>query len=187
MPFSSLSRKEVLAVLTQPCVMARFPEATAEMWSSLADELGIVRGADRGDFHPRYPARDVFSWDQGLRRLAFGALLDQAAATDAAPAPLGGDFCLPGPPIGHADSARLGFALLARSLLADARFAWRHEQPPERTLAEWLAFVRGLVESYLTLSEDEGGQATVAAYLRRLDELGEQRTSPHPHLVPRGG
>jgi len=171
LPFSSLSRKEVLAVLTEPCVMARFPEATPEMWSSLAAELGIVRGVDRGDFHPRYPARDVFSWDQGLRRLALGALLDEAAATDAVPAPLGGDFCLPGPPIGHADSARLGFALLARSLLADARFAWRPEQPPERTLAEWLAFVRGLVESYLTVSEDEGGQATVAAYLRRLDEL----------------
>lgn len=181
LPFTSLSRKDVLAVLTHPCVMARFPEATAETWSSLAAELGIVRGGERGDFHPGYPARDVFSWDQGLRRLALGAFIDGAPGDDVAPVRVGEEAYLPGPPIAPDDQARLGFGLLARSLLADARWAWRAEQPPQRPLADWLAFVRGLIECYVVLDQDDGGgQALVAELLRRLDRLGDSGLGATP-------
>ena len=171
LPFSSMSRKNVLPLLTHPCVMARFPDATPEMWFELAAELGIVRGVDRGDFDPHYPARDLFSWDQGLRRLALGALADASNADAVGPLSVGGQSYLPGPPISTDDSARLGFGLLARSLLADARFAWRRESPPERSLPQWLGFVRGMVESYLVLGDDDAGQAAVGEFLRRLDDL----------------
>jgi exodeoxyribonuclease V gamma subunit len=173
-PFSAFSRKEVLPLLTHPCLMARFPEAAPDMWCALADQLGIVRGADRGDFQASYPGRDLFSWDQGLRRLALGGFADVEMADDAAPLELGGEAYLPGPTIDAGDDARLGFGLLARSLLADARFAWNRDKPPQRPLAEWLAFVRGMVEGYLVLDEDDGaGQALVAELLRRLDGLAD--------------
>jgi exodeoxyribonuclease V gamma subunit len=174
LPFSSLSRKEVLPLLTHPCVMARFPDATPELWRELADQLGIVRGADGDDFHDSYPGRDLFSWDQGLRRLVLGALADGTGPDHGDPVELGGEPYLPGPAIAADDDARLGFGLLARSLLADARFAWSRDRPPERSLGEWLAFVRGTVESYLVLEEDDGpGQAVVAEFLRRLENLAE--------------
>jgi exodeoxyribonuclease V gamma subunit len=174
LPFSSLSRKEVLPLLTHPCLMARFPEATPEMWRALADQLGIIRGADRDDFDAAYLARDVFSWDQGLRRLTLGAFADGASPDGAAPLSVGGECYLPGPPIASDDQARLGFGLLARSLLADVRFAVGRDVPPRRPLGQWLQFLRGMVEGYLVLDEDDGaGQGAVAEFLRRLDDLGD--------------
>ncbi len=174
LPFSSMSRKEVLPLLTHPSVMARFPEATPAMWAELAAGLGIVRGADRGDFDPRYPERDLFSWDQGMRRLALGALVDATEPDALAPIRLGDEWYLPGPPIATDDNPRLGFGLLARSLIADARFAWRRERPPERPLREWLAFIAGMVGSYLALDDDDAsGQTAVAEFLRRLHGLAE--------------
>ena len=174
LPFSSLSRKEVLPLLTHPCLMARFPDATPEMWQELAHQLGIVRGADRGDFHGPYPGRDLFSWDQGLRRLALGAFADPANSDDPSLLELGAESYLPGPPIGADDDARLGFGLLARSLVADARFAWQRQRPPLRPLGQWLAFVRAMVQSYLVVDEDDGaGQAVITELLRRIEELAE--------------
>jgi exodeoxyribonuclease V gamma subunit len=174
LPFSSMSRKEVLPLLTHPSLMARFPEATPAMWAELASRLGIVRGVDRGDFDPHYPERDLFSWDQGLRRLALGALVDAAEPDGLGPLSLGDEAYLPGPPIATDDSTRLGFGLLARSLLADARFAWRRDRSPERPLRQWLDFIAGMVKSYLVLGDDESsGQAAVDDFLRRLHDVAE--------------
>jgi exodeoxyribonuclease V gamma subunit len=174
LPFSSMSRKEVLPLLTHPSVMARFPEATPAMWSGLAARLGIVRGVDRSDFDPHYPERDLFSWDQGLRRLALGAFADAADPDALGPVLLGAECYLPGPPIATDDSTCLGFGLLARSLIADARFAWRRERPPERPLRQWLDFMAGMVESYLVLGDDDAsGRAAVAEFVRRLHDLAD--------------
>lgn len=174
LPFSSMSRKEVLPLLTHPSVMARFPEATPGMWAELAARLGIVRGVDRSDFDAHYPERDLFSWDQGLRRLALGALADAANPEGQGPLSLGDESYLPGPPIATDDSTRLGFGLLARSLLADARFAWRRDRPPERPLRQWLDFIAGMVKGYLVLGDDDAsGQAAVDDFLRRLQDVAE--------------
>ena len=76
LPFSTFTRKEFLPLVTHPCLMARFPKAAPETWRKLAHGLGIVRGADRGDLRGSYVTRDLLTWDQGLRRLALGALCD---------------------------------------------------------------------------------------------------------------
>ena len=174
LPFSAFSRKEFLPLLTHPCLMARFPGATPEDWRALAAELGIVRGADRRDFDPAYLQRDLYSWDQGLRRLALGAVADRQNADAPAPLWLNGQAYLPGPPVGRGDEAALGFGLLARSLIADAALAAGRTGPRERPLGEWLDFLRGLVRAYLVLDEDDGaGQAVVARFLAALDGLGD--------------
>jgi exodeoxyribonuclease V gamma subunit len=173
LPFSALSRRQLLPLLTHPCLMARFPSATSEAWRDLADALGIVRGADRGDFAAAYLDRDLFSWEQGLSRLALGAVTDGAAREPAAPLAFGDDLFLPGPPLDASDDAdRLGFGLLARSLVADAAFASGRGGARERPLPEWLDFLRGMVRTYLVLDEgDQAGQAVVARFLAALDEL----------------
>ena len=181
LPFSTFSRRDFLPLLTHPCLMARFPSATPEGWRALAAALGIVRGADRGDFDPAYLHRDLYSWDQGLARLALGAVVDQANADSSSPLSLGGDSYLPGPPVDSDDEAALGFGLLARSLIADAGLASGRAGPRQRPLGEWLDFLRGLVGSYLVLDEDDGaGQAVVARFLAELDELAETGLGPSP-------
>jgi len=170
LPFSTFTRRDLLPLLTHPCLMARFPKATPEHWRALAQALGIVRGADRHEFAGSYIARDLFSWDQGLRRLALGALVD--TTLDETPIALGGEPYLSGPPLGDDDEASLGFGLLARSLIADAHFASGHGSPAERPLHEWLAFVRDMVQAYLVLDDaDSAGKAVVTAFIAQLEEL----------------
>ncbi|MBN2576009.1 MAG: exodeoxyribonuclease V subunit gamma [Deltaproteobacteria bacterium] len=184
LPFAGLTRKALLPLLAHPCLMARFPGATPAAWHGLADALGIVRGADRGDFSPSYLGRDLYSWDQGLRRLALGAVMDAGPEAAAAPLALGGELYLPGPLVdGNDDDAYLGFGLLSRSLLADAAAAAGRGGPRERPLSEWLEFVRGLLRAYLVLDADDGpGQAVVMRFLAALDAvdspgLGETQVS----------
>ncbi len=176
LPFSTFTRKDFLPLVTHPCLMAKFPRAVPETWRALAGELGIVRGADRGDLAGSYVTRDLFTWDQGLRRLALGAFCDNVDADEVEPLVVAGETYLPGPPIDGADEACLGFGLLVRSLIADARFASGSGKTPECPLGDWLDFIRGMVESYLALDEDDGAGKTVVGHflseLERLSDLG---------------
>ena len=180
LPFTTFTRKEFLPLVTHPCLMARFPKATPEAWRELAHELGIVRGADRGDLEGSYVTRDLFTWDQGLRRLALGALADSTNPDDAEPFVIGGEAVLPGPPIDGAGDESLGFGLLARSLMADARFASGDgKNTPERPLDEWLDFIRGMVTSYLVLDENDGaGKTVVSRFIAGLENLSGLDNQP---------
>ncbi len=75
LPLGEFTRPELLKILAHPAVQARFPEADAESWRSWCVELEVVHGADRDDYHGTYIEGEVFHWDQGLRRLALGALM----------------------------------------------------------------------------------------------------------------
>jgi exodeoxyribonuclease V gamma subunit len=178
LPFSSFTRKDLLPLVTHPCLMARFPKATPESWRELTHELGIVRGADRGDLAGSYVVRDLFTWDQGLRRLALGVFVD---SDEAEPVVLGGEPYLPGPALEGASDESLGFGLLVRSLMADARFASGVGKTPERPLAQWLAFIRGLIESYLVLDRDDvAGRAVTSHFLADLEDLRDTGLGERP-------
>ena len=179
LPFSTFTRKEFLPLVTHPCLMARFPKAAPETWRKLAHGLGIVRGANRGDLRGSYVTRDLFTWDQGLRRLALGALCDTFGPDQTEPVVLAGENYLPGPAIDSVDEECLGFGLLVRSLIADARFASGGDKAPgsplpEFPLDEWLDFIRGLIESYLVLDQDDrAGKAVIAHFLAELAGLSD--------------
>lgn len=174
LPFSTFSRKELLPLLTHPCVMARFPSANATDWRGLPAELGIVRGAERGDFHPAYLPRDLYSWQQGLTRLALGAVADPAAGDQGAAAfALGSETYLPGPSVASDDDGALGFGLLAASLIADARFASGAGGRRERPLPQWLDYLRRMLDTYLVLDEEDPGRGLVARFLAALDDLDD--------------
>jgi exodeoxyribonuclease V gamma subunit len=178
LPTGSFSRSELLPLLTHPSLMARFPEASPSHWLRLCDELGIVHGADHRDHAGTYIDRDLLNWDQGLRRLALGALMAGPRSGDETPVRLGEDHYLPADLPPDAARSALDFALLARSLLADARFAAGHpasdgEGPPaRRPLPEWLELIRSLWSSYLIPADDEE-QALLVRCLAVLDELEE--------------
>jgi exodeoxyribonuclease V gamma subunit len=181
LPFSTFTRKDFLPLVTHPCLMARFPKAAPETWRELTHALGIVRGADRGDLAGSYITRDLFTWDQGLRRMVLGALCDGAGADDADAITLGGEAYLPGPPMDSANEECLGFGLLVRSLIADARFAAGGATTPERPLGDWLDFMRGLVASYVVLDQDDvAGRGVVAQFLAELENLSDTGLGDQP-------
>ncbi len=165
-PLSSFTRRELVPLITHPCVMARFPEADPERWLELVDELGIVRGAEHADLQGTYIERDLFTWDQGLRRLALGAFMTGPASGATRPFDVGAHSYLP---VETADDSSLQFGLLVRSLLSDARWA----RDGERPLGEWLAFMRGLLTTYLIPCDgaEEGLLARCLAELAGLEEL----------------
>jgi exodeoxyribonuclease V gamma subunit len=172
LPFSSFSRKELLPLLTHPCVLGALPEATPEAMRALVSSLGIVLGAERADLADTYLDRDLLTWEQGLKRLALGALADHAGLDSEMPFVLDGESYLPGPPPDGDIDARFG--LLVRSLVSDARFAAGRGSTPERPLPEWLAFIRAMLATYLTLDKDDGaGKSALSAFLAGLDEIEE--------------
>ena len=123
LPLGEFTRPEVLKVLTHPAVCGRFPDADPERWRTWCLDLEVVRGADRDDQAGTYIDREVFHWDQGLRRLALGAFMTGPAPGDDRPFRLEGAEYSPfdQPADALADVARL--LLLVRSLAADVRYA----------------------------------------------------------------
>ena len=67
------TRPEMLKVLTHSAVRAAVSEANTDRWRDWCLELGIVHGADRLDHQGTYIDRELFHWEQGLRRLVLGA------------------------------------------------------------------------------------------------------------------
>lgn len=170
LPGGDLSRREVLDVITHPNVKARFPDADAAAWLALCEALGIARGADRAAFAGTYVDRDIFNWDQGLRRLTLGRFATGPRSGDERPLVLvsarGEEAYLPaevGPDF--RDDAD-GLSLLARSLLADVRFA----REARMSIGDWLRFVHALLDAYLSplSSDDEAARLRVFAALDGL-------------------
>ena len=170
LPGGSLTRREVLDVLTHPNIKARFPDADPTVWLALCDALGIARGADRAAFKDTYVERDVFNWDQGLRRLVLGRFASGprsgADRPVAMPGPSGPEGYLPAElaPDFRDEADALG--LLARSLLGDVRFA----RDARLTLAEWIRFVHALFDAYILPldADDEAARLRVFAALDQL-------------------
>jgi exodeoxyribonuclease V gamma subunit len=130
LPLGTFTRPELLRLLIHPAVVARFPYVDPDDWVEWVDRLGIVHGADRSDHAHTYIERDLYHWDQGIRRLAFGAFMD---ASGKGIVKAGNNRFVPE----EVPSDRLRsagqFAALTRALIAEAR-ALRAET---HTLADW--------------------------------------------------
>jgi exodeoxyribonuclease V gamma subunit len=176
LPFSSFSRKELVPLLTHPSLMARFPEERPADWLRLIDELGIVRGAEQRDLAGSYLDRDLYTWDQGLRRLALGAFMLGERSGEQAAVTLDGNQYLPVETAPDERAGALSLAMLVRSLIADARFAAGIDGAAQRPLREWLAFIRGMLATYLQPIDDaeEGLLGRCRATLDDLDGVGLQ-------------
>jgi len=178
LPLGTFTRRELLPLLTHPAILspARFPGVAPADWIALCEELAIVHGADHRDHAETYIHEDLFNWDQGVRRVALGALMTGPRSGDDAPVRLGERDYLPAEaPAGQTASA-LGFGLLVRSLIEDARFAAGVTGPRLRPLPEWLELIRGFISAYVCPA-DEIGAAGVARTLRALSDLDDVAAS----------
>src|SRR5207302_5454397 len=113
-------------------------------------------------------ARDVHSWDQGLRRLALGAFMTGERSGDLRALPLGDEAYLPLELDRDDQVPAAALAVAARSLIADARFA----QSARLTLPEWSTFLAAWVEAHVGAAgpTQERELAHVLGVLRGLGE-----------------
>lgn len=151
LPFSRFTRPDVLAIATHPAVIGGFPEAAAGDWEEWTSRTAILHGADREDHAGTYIRRDLFSWDQGLRRLALGAFLPGRRAGESRRVVTeGGEYLpeeVPSDGLGSASS----FDLLVRSLVSDARWL----RGSRRTLAGWAELLASYLCTYVTPGSEE--------------------------------
>jgi exodeoxyribonuclease V gamma subunit len=145
LPLGEFTRPELLKILGHRALRARFRDADPDRWRGWCLELEVVRGADRSDHDGTYIDVDLFHWEQALRRLVLGAFMTGPFHGDERWFSMDGSDYLPYevPPDALADAALL--LLLARSLVADARFA----RKATLTLTEWSEFFLRMVGAYL--------------------------------------
>lgn len=168
LPFGRFTRSEVLRVLTHPVVAGRVRGVDPQQWVRGCDALGIFHGADRQDQAGTYLDEDLHNWDQGLRRLALGAVMTGRESDDARAFELGGQAYLPEEHT-EIDEGAAAFGLLARSLLADCRFVRSQSLP----MADWAEILGRMLEVYL-VPQGEGDRVdldTCIASVRALAEV----------------
>jgi exodeoxyribonuclease V gamma subunit len=163
LPLGRFTRPELLGLMVHPAVLARSPDVDRDDWIRWCDQLGIVHGADRDDHRGTYIERDLYNWDQGIRRLALGSFMD----VDADPVRLGGQSYLPAriAPDERRSAAR--FALLARTLLAAARDC--RDRP--RPLAEWARDLDRLVAAHI--APEDGDDRVLTRCRQCIRDLAE--------------
>ena len=168
LPLGRFTRQDLLRLAVHPAVVESLDGVDPKQWLSWCDALGIVHGADRADHEGTYIERDVFNWDQGLRRLALGAFMAGDASGERSPLMLGADAYVPYEvsPSDLGDAAGLG--VLLRSLVSDARFV----RDAVLGLKEWASLLGTLVETYIAPARDADAEV-LAQCLRRIHALGD--------------
>jgi exodeoxyribonuclease V gamma subunit len=152
--------------LTHPAVRERFSEANVDRWRDWCLGLEIVWGADHLDHDGTYIDRELFHWEQGLKRLVLGAFMTGPQSGDDRVYQLGDVEYLPFDQSADAlaDVGRL--LALMRSLVADARFALS----AHLTMTEWAAFFARMVDAYLAADSDSEERA-LSQCLQKIEQL----------------
>lgn len=168
LPFSGFTRQDLLELILHPSVRGALGGIDPADWIRWLDALTVVHGADRADHAGTYIEKDLYNWDQGLKRLMLGTFLSGAKSGHDEPYATGGQLYLPEEvPIDRlASASRL--ITVVRSLVADARFA----RTARLTLPEWSELIGHLVTSYLGRASEED-ERDVARCLSVIHELGQ--------------
>ncbi len=138
LPGGPLGRRDLLKLAMHPTVVRRFPDVDPEDFLTLAEELGIVHGADRRDLAGSYLTEDRVSWDQGLRRLALGAFLSGRRSGEQRPFTLDGEAVVAAELPAALEPAARALAMIVRPLIDFALTARAAPAP----LADHLALLR---------------------------------------------
>jgi exodeoxyribonuclease V gamma subunit len=152
LPTSTMTRRDLLRVMTHPAVLAGYPHVDAEDWVRWTERLGIVHGSDAaahdGTYLEEHPG--LFHWDQGVRRLALGAFMVGERAERGA-ARIGRFEVAPEELRPEHQASAATYALLVRSLCADADWLATVEAP----LATWAEVFARLVDDYLAPRDED--------------------------------
>ncbi|MEO1230695.1 MAG: exodeoxyribonuclease V subunit gamma [Myxococcota bacterium] len=173
LPRSERTRQDVLRVLTHPTVRARHDVGDTDDWLAWTDRLAVLRGQDARAHADTYVEKDLFHWDQGLRRLGLGTYLAGPDLGASDPVQLGGWTFLPTDLAPHERGSAGQLLRLARALLDDARSLER----ATHDFATWAERLRIFFEIYLGADDDEDERDLERLYgtLSDLESLPNQR------------
>lgn len=174
LPTSGMARRDLLRVMTHPAVLAGHPHVDPADWVRWTERLGIAHGADDAAHENTYLEEHPghFHWDQGVRRLALGAFM-MGERSDRGAARLGGALIAPEELRPDQQASAATYALLVRSLCADAAWLGDAMMP----LARWADVLASMVGDYLTPRDQEAQRdlervRSLLAGLVRLDVDG---------------
>jgi exodeoxyribonuclease V gamma subunit len=181
LPLGALTRAELTAVLLHPAILGGVAGADGDAWLAWIDRLGMVRGADRADLAATYVDQDVFNWDQGLKRLALGAVMEGEKSGQLGAVAIGADRYLPEELTADDAIAAAGLIRLVRRLIAAAR-----EARTPRPLLGWARYADRLVDELVHADgdADEHALARCRAAIRDLGDL-DLDGEPVPWVVAR--
>ncbi len=168
LPGSDLTRKGLERVLLHPNVRARVGEYSPERWAQWIDSLHIIQGADLQDLSHTYLEKDRYSWEQGCRRLALGAFMQDTDSVE-----FHAQEYLPQEYSVQDQSSAGRLIKLVRALISDARFAQQM-----RPLRDQLRLIRAMLSSYIA-PRSAMEQDTLHRFTRALLDV-EQRASDQP-------
>jgi exodeoxyribonuclease V gamma subunit len=175
LPTSRYSRQDLLRLLLHPAIAANKTDVDTAEWARWLDALAVVHGADKSDHQGTYIEKDLYNWDQGMRRLVLGTLMSGERSGDDRPFELGGEKYLPleCAPDRLASISRL--VVLVRSLIADARFL----RESELGLGKWAELLHVYVTTYLG-AETDADARDLEACLGAIRELAESDLISRP-------
>lgn len=141
LPLGELSRENLLRFLVHPALQTSLPNVAPSQWLDWCEELKVLRGVAPAE--GTYVRRDLYSFGQGVRRLALGCFLDCEGTPPIVR--IGGH-----PYLGHdvpvdRQSSAATLLLAVRSLDADLRTLREASLP----LREWSRSLRRLTRAYL--------------------------------------
>jgi exodeoxyribonuclease V gamma subunit len=167
LPHSEWTRTDLLRLILHPLVTD--PSAAEGEWARWLDALNVLHGADHRDHAPTYIEKDLYNWDQGLRRIALGAFMSGDASGDSRAMCVDGNDYLPLEISADRLESASRLLALVRSLIADARFMRREKM----RLSEWAEMFAELLASYVhrETEQDEHDMMRVLGAIHRLKEI----------------
>ena len=173
LPLGNFRRRELLALLIHPNLVANHPSADVESWIKWCDALNIFQGGDRKDLASTYLNEDRFTWGQGMRRLVLGAFMSQPALDRPLPFEIDGDRYLPHE-TDHQDADTVAIlTMLVDELIHNARIS----RSTRRPLNEWIQVFREQVTNHLE-PRDRQQQRTRMAFFQSLERIAESDICP---------
>ena len=148
LPLSAFTRRDVLEIIGHASFDARHPGGDPEQWLRWCDDTGVLRGIDHDALADSYVERDLYTFDQGVRRLVLGSFLGDSP--NDAGFVCGDETYRPEPVTDPAQAAQ--FAVAVRSLLADAQYARDARMP----LSAWAEFLSAYADAYLATGDRKG-------------------------------
>lgn len=150
LPLSRFSRQDLLRLLIHPAITAGDEELDTAEWSRWLDTLAVVHGRDRGDHRDTYIEKDLYNWDQGMRRLVLGVFMSGERSGDERPYEHEGQLYLPLECAPDRTASVGKLLVLVRSLIADARAiaeaTW--------TLGAWMDRLHRYLTTYVKADAD---------------------------------
>lgn len=150
LPLSRFSRQDLLRLLIHPAITAGDEDIDTAEWSRWLDTLAVVHGRDRGDHRDTYIEKDLYNWDQGMRRLALGVFMSGERSGDERPYEHDGQLYLPLECAPDRTASVGKLLVLVRSLIADAGAI----ADASLTLGAWMDRLHRYLTTYVKATDD---------------------------------